>query len=72
LNQLATDLAALGPSPTESAAREAVGQCVRRFNEFDISWICTIEREEIGDAIHDLVTECGLEWDEDYLEDADW
>ena len=56
----------------ESAARQAVGRCVQRFNELDSGWICTIEREDIGDYIHDLVTGHGLAWDEDYLEDADW
>jgi hypothetical protein len=72
LGQLADDLAALGASPDADAARQAVGRCVQRFNELDNGWICTIEREDIGDCIHDLVTGCGLDWDEEWLEDADW
>ena len=71
--KLADDLVALGPTPAEKDARRAVDRCVRRFNRLDEDgWICTIEREDIGDCVHDLVTACGFEWDEDWLGEADW
>ena len=69
---LVDDLAALGPSPTAAAARRAVVRCVRRFNRLDDGWIDTTEREDIGDRVHDLVTACGLAWDEDWLEEVEW
>src|SRR4051812_4359277 len=47
LHRLIDDLVALGPDPTEAAARQAVEECVRRFNALDDGWICTIEREDI-------------------------
>jgi hypothetical protein len=72
IRELVDDLITLGPSPGEVAARRVVEQCVRRFNELDDGWICTIEREDIGDCIHDLVELCGFAWDEDWLDEADW
>jgi hypothetical protein len=72
IRQLIDDLLALGPAATETAARRAVDECVRRFNDLDNGWICTIERETIGDSIYDIVERCGFEWDEDWLDERDW
>ena len=73
LRKLVEDLAALGSPPSEPDARRAVSRCVKRFNRMDDDgWICTIEREDIGDRIGDLVEACGFEWDEDWLDDRDW
>ena len=65
-------LLALGPKPAGRAARSAVDACVRRFNDLDDGWICTIEREDIGDQIGRVVEACGFEYDEDWLDERDW
>jgi len=72
LRHLVDDLLALGPDPTEEAARRAVDECVRRFNALDDGWICTIEREDIYEQIGRIVDLCGFECDEDWLAERDW
>ena len=65
-------LIALGPKPTEGAARRAVDECVRRFNDIDDDWICTIEREDIYEQIGRVVDACGFDCQEDWLDERDW
>lgn len=72
IRRLLGDLIALDPPATEQDARRAVDECVRRFNTLDDGWVCTIEREAIGDCIHDVVGLCGFAWSEDWLDEADW
>jgi hypothetical protein len=72
LRRLIDDLLALGPEPSEEAARAAVDECVRRFNTLDDGWICTIEREDIYEQIGRVVDSCGFECDEDWLGERDW
>lgn len=72
LRRLIDDLLALGPGPTEEAARRVVDACVRRFNDLDDGRICTIEREGIFDQIGRVIDACGLDYDEDWLDERDW
>ena len=72
LRRLIDDLLALGPGPTEKAARRAVDACVRRFNKIDDGWICTIEREDISEQIGRVVDACGFDCEEDWLDERDW
>lgn len=73
LRRLIDDLLALGPEPTEAAARLAVDECVRRFNALDDDgWICTIEREDIYERIGQAVGACGFDCREDWLDERDW
>jgi len=72
VRQLVDDLIALGPEATEEATRQAVSECVRRFNDLDTGWICTIEREDIYEQIGQVVDACGFDCQEDWLYDRDW
>ena len=72
LRELIDDLIGLGPSPDEKGARDAVAKCVCRFNELDDGWIMTIEREDLAEAICDMVELAGFECDEDWLDDREW
>ena len=72
LGRLVAELLTLGPEPTEEAAREAVAACVRRFNNLDDGWIGTIEREDLYEAIGQVVDACGFDCDEDWLDERDW
>jgi len=72
LRRLIDDLLALGSAPTEPAVREAVTACVRRFNEIDDGWICTIEREDIYEQVGQIIDICGFEFDEDWVDERDW
>lgn len=53
-------------------AREAVAECIRRFNSLDDGWICTIEREDICEQIGRVIDACGFECDEDWVGERDW
>src|SRR5438270_10240211 len=72
LRRLIDDLLALGPELTEEAAQRAVDACVRRFNDLDDGWICTIEREDIFEQIGRVIDACGFDFDEDWLDERDW
>jgi hypothetical protein len=72
VRRLIDDLIALGPQPTEEAARLAVDECVRRFNDLDDGWICTIEREDIYEQIGRVVDACGFDCQEDWLDEREW
>jgi hypothetical protein len=72
VRRLVDDLLALGPEPDERAARSAVDACVRRFNDLDDGWICTIEREDICEQVGRAVEAAGFECDEDWLGERDW
>jgi hypothetical protein len=72
MRRLIDDLIALGLEPTEEAARRAVDECVRRFNDIDDGWICTIEREDIYVQVGRIIDCCGFECGEDWLDERDW
>jgi hypothetical protein len=72
VQRLIDDLVVLGPQPTEEATRQAVQECVRRFNMIDDGWICTIEREDIYEQIGRVVDACGFNYQEDWLHERDW
>ncbi len=73
LQQLATALTALGETSAESDARQLVDACIRAFNVLDDDgWINTIEREDIYEAICQLVELAGFECDEDWFEEREW
>ena len=72
VRRLIDDLIALGPKPTEEAARRAVDECVRRFNDIDDGWTCTIEREDIYEQVGRAVDLCGFDCQEDWLDERDW
>jgi hypothetical protein len=70
--RLVDDLLALDSKLTEKAARKAVDKCVKRFNDLDDGWICTIEREDICEQICTVVEACGFDCEEDWLDERDW
>jgi hypothetical protein len=72
VHRLIDDLIALGPTLTEEAARRAVDACVRRFNDIDDGWICTMEREDIYEQVGRVVVACGFDCQEDWLDERDW
>jgi hypothetical protein len=72
VRRLVEDLIGLGAVAAVEDAHKAMVRCVKRFNRPPYTWICTIERESIGDAIVDVVEAAGFEWDEEWLEDAEW
>lgn len=76
VRRLIDDLIALGPGLSEEAARGAVDECVRRFNELDEreenSWICTIEREDIYEQFGRVIDLCGFEYGEEWVGERDW
>jgi hypothetical protein len=72
VRRLIDDLIALGPNPTEEAARRAVDTCVRRFNDLDDGWICTIEREDICEQFGRVVGACGFDCQEEWLHEREW
>ena len=63
---------AFGPVLSEEAARRAVDACVRRFNDVDDGWICTIEREDIYEQVGRVIDLCGFEYGEDWTNERDW
>lgn len=76
LRQLLDDLIALGPKMSEESARQAVEDCVIRFNDLDRvdekGWIFTIEREDIYEQIGRVIDVCGFEYGEDWGSERDW
>ena len=72
LRELIDDLIALGPDPDEDDARELVDKCVRRLNDLDDGWITTIEREDLCEAIYQIIDLAGFKGDEDWTEERDW
>ena len=76
VRQLIDRLIALGPMPSREQVQAEMSGCVQRFNDLDASvadsWIFTIEREDIGEAIAGLVELCGFEDSEDWLSGRDW
>ena len=69
---LVEELLSLGPGLSEETARQAVDQCVRRFNDIDDGWICTIERDDIFEQIAHVVDACGFDCQEDWINERDW
>lgn len=72
LRELIDDVIALGPNPDEQAARAAVDKCVRRLNDLDDGWVTTIEREDLCEAIYQVVDLAGFEGDEDWVDEREW
>jgi hypothetical protein len=70
--RLVSDLIALGAALDEAAARRAVDECVRRFNDINDGWICTFERDAIHDMVYEVIKRCGFEPREDWLWERDW
>jgi hypothetical protein len=72
VGHLLDDLIALGDTPAERSVRRAVDLCIRRFNDLNDGWICTIEREFICDVVGDIVEAYGYECAEDWFDERDW
>ena len=72
VTQLIDDLVALGSTADESSVEKSVRRCVECFNDIDDGWITTIEREEICDAISQIVSLGGLTFDEAWLDARDF
>src|SRR5262249_2884659 len=72
VRRLVDDLITLGPHALEEAVRQAVDECVRRFNDIDDGWICTIEREDIYEQLSRVVDVCGFDCQEGWLDKRDW
>jgi len=65
-------LIAIGPGLSEDVARAAIAAGVRRFNDLDEGWICTIEREDIYEQFGKVIDLCGFKYDEDWTNERDW
>jgi hypothetical protein len=76
VRRLIDSLLALGPAPTQQQVQGEIDGCVRRFNELDRTlehgWIFTIEREDIGEVLWELIDLCGFEGSEEWLRERDW
>jgi hypothetical protein len=73
VRRLIDELIALGPELSEKAARAAVDDCVRRFNDLDDDgWICTIERDDIYEQLGRVIDLCGFEYNEEWTAERDW
>ena len=77
VRQLIDRLLTLGPNPTREQAQEEIDGCVRRFNDLHWDghthpWICTIEREDICEALYVLVDLCGFRGSEEWTGERDW
>lgn len=66
-------LVALGPKGSVEDATAVLRHCVERYNELDEGFICTIEREELCDILYELGDLCGLDAEEDWVDEwRDW
>ena len=69
-------LLALGENPGREQVQAEIDVCVRRFSELyesvEDSWIFTIEREDIGEVLWELIDLCGFEGSEEWLRERDW
>ena len=76
VRQLIDRLIELGPTPTREQVQQEVTRCVRQFNGLDRAWkhpwICTIEREDIGEVVWNLVVLCGFDDSEEWMDERDW
>jgi hypothetical protein len=76
VRQLIERLIALGSEPTRVQVQTEIDVCVRRFNELDRSrehsWIFTIEREDLGEVLWGLISLCGFDGSEEWLDERDW
>lgn len=74
--QLIDGLISLGAEATREQVQAKIDECVRRFNQLDQSckdsWICTIEREDIGEVLWELIDLCGFHGSEEWLAERDW
>ena len=75
-HQLIARLIALGPAPSREQVQAEVTRCVWQFNglnrAWEDPWICTIEREDIGEVVWGLAKLCGFGGDEEWLSERDW
>jgi hypothetical protein len=66
-------LLALGPDAATAARLDVIRECVENFNDIDDGWICTIEREDICDLLHELAARVDLDdYDEALTCWRDW
>jgi hypothetical protein len=66
-------LIALGPRGSVEDATGVLRRCVEQYNEIDEGFICTIEREELCDILYELGDLCGLDSEEDWVDEwRDW
>ena len=76
VRNLTKRLIALGQNPTREQVQAEIDECVRQFNDLDRSrddpWVCTIEREDIGEVLWQLIDLCGFEGSEEWLGERDW
>jgi len=65
------ELIALGTRGTPEAAQDVLGRAIGRLNELDNEdqFICTIEREDLCDWLYDVGELCGLDADEEWVEE---
>src|SRR5579862_2234104 len=71
VRQLIDSIIALGANPRMNDVRQAVVDCVLRFNDLDDGWITTIEREDIADAICAVAKLAGFECDDEWIADRE-
>jgi len=72
IRQLISKVIAIGANPNGSDVRLAISACVRTFNALDDGWIATIEREDIAEAIFDVVRLAGFQCDDGWIADREW
>jgi len=66
-------LIALGANASVEDATNVLRQCVERYNDLDDGFICTIEREELCDILYEIGDLCGLDSQEDWVDEwRDW
>lgn len=76
VRQLIDRLLELGPSPTRDQVQAEITRCVWQFNGLNRAWkhawICTIEREDIGEVVWGLAGLCGFDDSEEWMDQRDW
>jgi hypothetical protein len=76
IRHLIDRLTALGSAPSREDVQVEVTRCVQQFNglnrAWEHPWICTIEREDIGEVVWGLTRLCGFAGGEDWLGERDW
>jgi hypothetical protein len=66
-------LIALGPHGSVDDATDLLRQCIEEFNELDEGFIGTIEREQLCDMLYDIGDLCGLDGEEEWVDEwRDW
>ena len=73
LAQTLDSLIALGDGGGVEDATAILRRCVQGYNQLDDGFICTIEREELCDILYEIGDYCGLDSEEEWVDEwRDW